>query len=193
MLYPLRRTEIAEKKGRAFIAEGLENARLGRWYDAANLLRLGLARFPRDYRARFTLAQFYQLTNRNSLALKTLTDGVSNEYPGRRYLDFLFNLASQGEDYETVAEVSARFLPIAKQEGLIVDQRWLREKRYGALTAAGRHAEALALAELEDAGDSREERRGAFPVGPEPGRGGDRAARGVARPAGCRPRAGIEA
>ena len=79
LLYPWRQSAITEKKGQAFIAQGLDLARAGRWYDAANLLRLGLARHPRDFRARLTLARFYQLTNQSAAGLKVLTDGLGDE------------------------------------------------------------------------------------------------------------------
>jgi hypothetical protein len=159
LFYPVRRAQIAEKNGQAFIAHGLELARAGKWFDAVNLLRLGLARFPRDFRARLTLSQFYQLTNQNALALKILTDGLGDDYPGRSYLDALFKTAALGENFESVAELSARFLPVVARAGLVADQRWLLEKRYGALTAAERHAEALALAESEGGGALKDERR----------------------------------
>lgn len=159
LLYPLRSAAIAEKKGQAFIAQGQDLARAGRWYDAANLLRLGLARYPRDFRARLTLARFYQLTNQSSAGLKILKEGLADEYPGRSYLDALFKLAIQGEDFAAVVDLCVRYLPVVKRDALAAEHRWLVEKRYGALTAAERHAEALAVAETEAGGDVREERR----------------------------------
>lgn len=159
LLYPLRRAEIAEKKGQAYIAQGLELVRSEKWFDGVSLLRLGLARYPRDNRARLVLAQFHQLTNQSALALQILTDGLGDEYPGRPYVEAILRLAAAGEDFDAAAAVAAQLLPVAKRQGLALEQRWLVEKRYAALTSAGRHAEALALVESEGSGDMKEERR----------------------------------
>jgi tetratricopeptide (TPR) repeat protein len=159
LLYPLRRAAIVEKRGKAYLAEGLDLVRAERWADGANLLRLGLARYPHDPRARLALAQFHQLTNQYARALRTLTEGLGDEYPGREYAQRLVRLTQQGEDFDTGAEWCARLLPLARKPGLDVERRWLVEQRFAALLAAGRPAEALALAEAEDTGDLREERR----------------------------------
>jgi tetratricopeptide (TPR) repeat protein len=151
--------EIVEKRGQAYLAEGQELARAGRWSEAVNLLRLGLARFPNDRRARLTLARFYELTQQPGLARQVLHEGLRDEYPGKTYLENLFRIALQGEDFEAVAEVSARYLLAGTRNGTPPDRLWLEETRYRALTSAGRHAEALALAETEVAGDRRDERR----------------------------------
>jgi hypothetical protein len=159
LLYPLRRAEIVEKKGRAFLAQGTELARAGRWPDAANLLRLGLARYPRDRNARLLLAQFYQAANHPSAALLVLRDGLGPDYPGRTYLVALFRVATLAEDWPAVADISARYLHGTARPEPAVEQRWLRERRHEALLAAGRPADALREAEAEAPGAMREERR----------------------------------
>ncbi len=158
-LYPLRRAEIAEKKGRAYLAQGTELARAGRWFDAEKFLRVGLARYPRDLNARLLLAQFYQAVNQHSLAFRTLREGLGADYPGRAYLTAFFRLTSLAEDWSALAETSERYLAVATERQLAIEQRWLRERRHEALQAAGRHAEALRLAEAELPGPMRDERR----------------------------------
>ncbi|MBI5690227.1 MAG: hypothetical protein HZC55_09005 [Verrucomicrobia bacterium] len=158
LLYPLRRSAITEKKGQAFIAQGLELARAGKWTDAVNLLRLGLARAPREMRARLTLGQFYQATNQHTLAVRVLEEGLGAEYPGRSYLEALFRLAGQGEDFDTALRIIERYLPVVRKNGPTAEQQWLEDKRYAALTGAGRHAEALAAVDTGD-GNTAAERR----------------------------------
>ena len=159
VFYPVRRASIAEKKGQAFIAQGQELYRAKKWADAVRLLQLGLARYPRDLKARLTLAQFYLLTNQRPVALRWLEEGLTAQYPGRPYLETLFNLAQQGEDYELVATTSARYLPELRRDGPATELRWLLERRFAALMAADRPAEALALAEKEELGHTASEHR----------------------------------
>ena len=159
LLYPVRRAAITEKKGQAFIAQGQELYRAKKWHDAANLLRLGLARYPKDFKARLTLAQYYVLTNQRPIALRWLQEGLTDEYPGRAYLETLFNQAQQGEDHALVADTSARYVAQLRSSGLATDLRWVLERRFGALLAAGRPAEALAVAETEEMGDTAAEHR----------------------------------
>lgn len=146
LFYPFRRDSISAKKGQAFIAQGTDLWRQKKYHEAASLLRQGLARFPHDFRARMTLSQYYLLLNRRPLGLEVLQQGLTDEYPGRAYLQTLFELAEQGEDYALVAQVSARFRGRLKSESELRDQRWLQTREFGALLAADRKADALALA-----------------------------------------------
>ena len=159
LLYPIRRGAISEKKGQAFIAQGHDLYRAKKYHEAANLLRLGLARFPRDIKARLTLAQYYVLTNQRPMALRWLQEGLTDEFPGRPYLETLFNVAQQGEDYDLVIESAARYSPQLKRTGAPAELRWLLERRVGALMAAGRFAEALAVADADEIGDTAAEHR----------------------------------
>jgi len=157
LLYPVRRAEIAEKKGRAFIAEGQELFRQQKWHEAARYLSLGLARC-RDFRARLTLAQYHVMANQRALALRVLREGLTDEYPGRPYLETLFGAAEQGEDFPLVSETAQRYLATAK-EIAPKDRRWLTEREFSALLSAGQAADALALAEKENISDGAAEHR----------------------------------
>lgn len=155
LLYPLRRAEIAEKKGQAFLAQGQALFHEKKYHDAANLLRLGLARAPGDLAARRTLAQYYLLANQRPMAVRVLQEGMANGYPGREYLQTLFAAAEQAEDFALVFEATDRLSATAPAE----DRRWLQERRFAALAGLGRHAEALALAEQAGDGETTREQR----------------------------------
>lgn len=150
LLYPLRRPQIAEKKGQAFIAQGQAMFLEKKYHDAANLLRLGLARYPHDTHARKTLAQYYLMANQRPVALRVLQDGLTDVYPEREYMQSLFAVAEQAEDYALVLATTERYAAIAPE----AERRWLMERRFAALSNLGRHEEALALA--EKAGDAEQ-------------------------------------
>lgn len=146
LLYPFRRGMIAEKKGRAFIAQGQAYFLEKKFQDAASLLRHGLARHPADPEARITLAQIHTLANQRSLALAVLEEGLGvMAYPGRRYLEALVAAATAADDHARIVEVAARFLAPGAPAGAKGDERWFRERKFAALLALGRHEEALAL------------------------------------------------
>lgn len=157
--YPFRRAALQEKRGRAYLAQGMDLSRAGKHHDAAKLLRLGLARHPRDFRARQILAQYHVMTGRRPAALHVLTEGLAEEYPGLAYLELLFNLAEQGEDYETVITTCERYGPGLSSADSLRDQRWLLGRHFNALGAAGRWEEALALVTAAQAGEMTNELR----------------------------------
>lgn len=159
LLYPLRRAEIVRKKGEAFNAQGQDFFREKKYHEAANLLRLGLARQPHDPMARATLAQYYLLANQRPIALRVLQEGLTDQYPGREYLQTLFTAAEQSDDHERVVEVSGRYLSHVQRSELEHDARWLVERRFVALSNLGRHEEALQLAESAGDGDVATELR----------------------------------
>lgn len=153
VLYPVRRQQINEKKGQAFITQGSDLFRAGKYRDAATLLRLGLERYPRDIRGRLLLAQFYILANQPPQATTILNQGLTDEYPGRAYLDTLMGISEQAGDFNRMAELGTRYLPTVRKDGPARDERWLSGKIFAALSAAGRHDEALRMARAETPGD----------------------------------------
>jgi hypothetical protein len=157
VFYPLRRRQIEEKKGQAFITQGTDLFRAGKYMDAATLLRLGLARYPRDIRGRIMLAQFYVLANQPPQARAVLNEGLTAEYPGRAYLEVLFGILEQGGEYGQIVELGRRYLPEVRKDGPARDERWLTGRVFAALTAAARHDEALKLAREETPGDLQRE------------------------------------
>lgn len=140
LLLPLRRAEIREAQGRVLIEEGLEDLENKRWPDAAMKLRSGLERAPHHWRARLELARFNVMINQRAKALQLLTEDLASGYPGREYLQFLFELSSRGEDYDLITGVCDRYEPVAPS-----DRGWLRRARLQALLDAGRADEVLKL------------------------------------------------
>jgi tetratricopeptide (TPR) repeat protein len=112
LFWPLRRDAIREKRGQAYIDEGIDSLKEQRWSEAEMKLRVGLMRLPQALRGRLALAEFYVLSQRRPLALKLLAEGleVSADYPGRRYLNTYFALCLQGEDYGLVLAAVDRYL-----------------------------------------------------------------------------------
>ncbi len=154
LLYPLRRQEISEKKGRAFIAQGQEWFLEKKYQDAAAMLRHGLARYPGDLEARITLAQFHAMANQRAQAIKVLEEGLgAAAYPGRRYVEALVTAAAAADDHARIVEVTGRLLAPTAPAGAQGDERWLRERRFAALLALGRHEDALKLGEQAGATD----------------------------------------
>lgn len=159
LLYPFRRAALADKQGQAFIAQGTDLFRAKKYHEAANLLRLGLGRYPRDLRAQLLLAEYYLLTNQHPIALKILQDGLANDYPSRSYLDTLISVAEQGEDFGLAIQFCDRYLSRLKGDAAGRDYRWFTNQKFAALCAAGRHAEALAAAEAAEPGGQANEHR----------------------------------
>jgi len=160
VLYPLRQQTIGEKKGQAFIARGADAFRERKFHDAAMLLRLGLARYPRDLRARLMLAQYYFMANQRPMAAQVLEEGLTDEYPGRAYLEALFGAAEQGDDFQKIIAVADRYRErLRGSEDSRLEFRWLMGRQFAALAAAGRHEVALERAQAEVSGDFAWEHR----------------------------------
>lgn len=160
LLWPLRRDTIREKRGQAYIDDGIADLRAQRWAQAEMKLRVGLLRLPTALRARLALAEFYVATQRLPLGLKVLEEGieVATEYPGRRYLNSYFTLALQGEDYGRVLAAADRYLAAAAAAPE-KEQKWLLQQKMLVLLAEGQAAEAMRLLEAAPADPFFDEQR----------------------------------
>ena len=160
LLWPLRRDVIREKRGQAYIDDGIADLKAQRWGQAEMKLRVGLMRLPSALRARLALAEFYVATQRLPLGLKLLADGIetTTEYPGRRYLTSYFTLALQGENYDRILAATDRYLqsPVALPEK---ERKWLQQQKMLVLLAEGQAAEAMRLLEAEPADSFFDEQR----------------------------------
>lgn len=159
LLRPVRTKEVRDLQGQAFIAQGMDSMRAKRYAEAVALLRQGLANHPNDLKARLMLAQFYVAANQRPVALKTLQDGLDDDFPGRIFLGGLFDVAEQGEDYDLVVRLSERYLPKLQGDALLAERRWLVLRQFNALIASNHFTEALALAAAEPPGDTASEHR----------------------------------
>lgn len=156
---PVRREEVRDKQGQAFIAQGTDALRAKRWAEGVALLRQGLAYHPVDLRARLTLAQFYVMASQRLVALKVLQDGLAEEFPGRAFLQVLFDVAEQGEDFDLVVRTCDRYLPLLTDDASSRDRRWLVSRQFAALLASKHFTEARALANAEEPGEMASEHR----------------------------------
>ena len=159
LLYPVRRDQIHEKHGQALIAQGTDALHAKRWNEAMTCLRQGLVLYPRDMRARLSLAQFYVATNQRSVALRLLQEGLTEQFPGRAYLAGLFGVAQPAEDFAIVVQTAELYLLKLQGAGHLVDRRWLLGQEFAAQMGARQFAEALALAEAQEPGDTASEQR----------------------------------
>ncbi len=159
LLWPLRRDVIREKRGQAYIDEGIADLKAQRWAQAEMKLRVGLLRLPTALRARLALAEFYVATQRLPLGLKVLEEGIeaSTEYPGRRYLNSYFTLALQGEDYARVLAATERYLADAAVSEK--EQKWLQQQKMLILLTEGQAAEVMRLLDAAPADPFFDEQR----------------------------------
>lgn len=149
VLLPVRWSHVREVRGRMMIAEGLDDLKAKRWGEANFKLTIGLIKAPHDLRARLALAQFNLMANRRTDALKILTEDLDHGYPGRKFLELMFSIASEGEEFDLVVSTCDRF---AKAAG--ADASWLTVQRIQALVRGGRADEVASLPEtIDEQGD----------------------------------------
>jgi hypothetical protein len=150
LILPTRWSEIDSKRGRAMIAEGMEDIEARRWGEGIQKLRIGIARYPEEIKGRLVLAQFFMLMKASKHAVETYDGGLAERYPGRAYIETMIRLASVAEDYEWWLRTCDRALALVKANPALADEhRWLIRQKLTALLAAERAEEALALAESE--------------------------------------------
>ena len=188
LLYPVRRAEIAQKKGQAFLAEGLQLLKDGQGFDAARLLAQGLALFPQDQRARLALARLYATSNQRAPALALLQAGLTDGVPSRAYLEMVFEIAELAENFSLIVATADRYLPGWGEGRSARDRLWLRQKKFAALLAERRFGEALEFAREEGAGELAAEHQVLVLL--ELGRAAE--AREVLEKLGAQPRADVQ-
>jgi hypothetical protein len=149
LLYPARKEAINARRGQAILAEAFDDLKNRQYNNAIAKLRIGLARYPQDSRARLELARMFLAWSMRPHAVTLLSEGMDFGYPGRTYLELAFTLAAQGEDYELWIDLCQQAIDLAtKTPGVSeADKRWLSEQLVKALFAADRHEEALAYAD----------------------------------------------
>ena len=151
LLWPVQRARMSELTGRTAIADGLSDLEEKRYVEGITKLRIGLARYPQETQARIVLAQLYIRANQRPLALKLLTDRLNVGYPGRDFLEELFNCAAAGEDYAVILDACERYRAARDSSAAEADRPWLLQRQVQTLLGAGRPGEALRLAEMAGA------------------------------------------
>jgi len=150
VLLPFRWENFQSLRGQSLIEEGKAALRARRWDDALFKLRAGLARDPGNLAARIQLASFYVASNQRPLARRTLVEGLGATFPGLPYLETVFVLAAQAEDFSEIAAVAARYLPQLEGDQQARARRWLRLRQLGSLQEQNLHEQVLAATRAAD-------------------------------------------
>ena len=154
LVLPTRWSGVAQLRGKAQIAEGLDDIKAKRWGAGLAKLRNGIARYPEEIEGRLVLADLYLAMKARKQALAVYEGGLKTRYPGREYVAKVVQVAAQAEDFGSWVRTCDQALALlAGQPSLAEDRRWLIQEKLRALIAAERAEEALALAEAE--GESR--------------------------------------
>ncbi len=152
LLYPARKAQINEARGRAMIAEGFDDFEAKKWSSAFMKLRVGLEKYPRDLTARLKVSQFFLGSKLRLKAQETLMGGLEFGWPGRVYLENAINVVQAGEDHDLVIALCDRGLALHDPaRHSVADRRWLIEQRVRALLAAERLEDVLVYLEQQKA------------------------------------------
>lgn len=148
LILPWHWREVSDLRGKAYIAEGLDDFRGGRWQSGMMKLRAGLGRHPEDAHARLELARFFIAANSRARAMDTLKAGMKYGYPGRGYMKLALQLAASGEDYDLCADLCDQGIAALDRDAKEArpDERdWLVQQKLIVLLQGDRAAEALEL------------------------------------------------
>jgi thioredoxin-like negative regulator of GroEL len=151
LLWPWQRARMSELTGRALLAAGQADLKERRYAEGVSKLRAGLLRCPTETQAHLALAQLYVQAKQRPLALKTLLDRLDVGYPGREFMEALFALARESEDYGVILDACNRYRTDRVAQPAVADRAWLLQQQVQTLLAARRAGEALQLAKAEGA------------------------------------------
>jgi len=98
-LYPVRRDVIQEKKGQAFVREGLEDIKAGLVRPGMQKLTLGVMRYPQEKEGRLVLAKIHVLLGSRPTAIGLLRAGLPYSATDRAYMESVLQFAKEGEDF----------------------------------------------------------------------------------------------
>ena len=154
LILPTRWSGVGKLRGKAQIAEGLDDIKAKRWGAGLAKLRNGIARYPEEIEGRLVLADLYLAMKARKQAMAIYAGGLQTRYPGREYVAKMVKVTAQAEDFDGWVRTCDQALAlVAGQPKLDEDRRWLIQEKLRALIAAERADEALVLAEAE--GESR--------------------------------------
>ena len=150
LVLPTRWSEIQKLRGRALVAEGLEDIEAKRWGPGLAKLRGGIARNPEEIQGRLVLADMFLMMKARKQAIETYDGGLAIRYPGRTYVEKMIKSATLSENFDWWIRTCDRALAlIGNNQAYASDRRWLIQQKLSALIAADRGQEALKLAEVE--------------------------------------------
>lgn len=150
LILPTRWSEIQTLRGKAMVAEGMDDIKAQKWGAGLQKLRIGIARNPKEIEGRLTLAEIFLAMKARRQAIEIYDGGLAFQYPGRNYIEAMLKAATQSEDFEWRLRTCDRALElIASKPEHAAERKWLIQQKLGALLAGDRNDEALALAEAE--------------------------------------------
>lgn len=152
LTWPARRPQMAQLRGRAWLAQGKEAMAAQRWAEGVFYMRRGLEVCPDDLDARIVLGQFYLLTGQRARAMDILVAGPRYAVPPRAWLETVFQLMAAGEEWAPMLKTCDACLTRADAEFPWALRQRIMARKAEALIGLERPAEALALAEA--AGES---------------------------------------
>ncbi len=150
LILPKRWSGVGKLRGKAQIAEGLDDIKAKRWGAGLAKLRNGIGRYPEEIEGRLVLADLYLSMKARKQAMAVYAGGLQTRYPGREYVAKVIQVAAQAEDFDGwVGACDQALARVAGQPNLDGEHRWLIQEKLRALIAAERTDEALVLAEAE--------------------------------------------
>lgn len=150
LVLPARWGGIEKLRGRALVAEGMDDLKARRWGEGLQKLRLGVIRNPDEIEGRLALAEIFTAMKARKQAVEIYDGGLATRYPGRNYIEAMLKSAAQSENHGWSLRTCDRALALAAADPALKDERgWLVRQKLSALLAADRADEALALAEAE--------------------------------------------
>lgn len=147
LTWPVRRTQMAQLRGRAWLAQGKDAMAAQRWGEAVFYLRRGLDVCPDDLEARTMLGQFYLLTGQRTRAMALLAEGPRYAVPTREWLRTVFQPMASGEEWEAMLKTCDACLARTDANYPWALRQRILARKAEALIGLGRPEEALALAE----------------------------------------------
>jgi tetratricopeptide (TPR) repeat protein len=146
VLAPVRWEEIGQKRGEAFVDEGLQALQARRWSEAVMKIQAGLVRAPYAWKGRRNLGMFFLAAGQRERSLTTLRAGFEGMYPGRDAVELVIQIALMGEDFDfalSLIDQTAEGLSPAIER----DRDWLANQKARVLILAKRFEACLAWIE----------------------------------------------
>jgi hypothetical protein len=150
LILPTRWSEIEKLRGRALVAEGMDDIKAARWGAGLAKLRTGVARNPDEIEGRIVLADLFTAMKARKQVIEVYDGGLATKYPGRTYLEAMIKSAALSEDYAWWLRTCDRALAlVAGHPELAGERKWIVQQKIAGLLASEQPEAALALADTE--------------------------------------------
>jgi hypothetical protein len=150
LILPNRWDQLDRLRAEALVEQSREAFAAKRFGEGFTLLRMALARNPKDHATRLELARIHVAMRLYPQARKLLGDGRSIGYPGRAGIELALVLANDAgrpdESDAIIRETRERLQAAPDSPEKTADLLWLNERTVVELNTAKKQAEALAFA-----------------------------------------------